>query len=83
MTDMNKHKQTAGCTRPPAEIREEIKIHGRNIHDVRSWDELERQVAPNGEIQYDMVNNIDSMHPKFLGGDDTRDEGILIIKIVC
>ncbi|PUU76032.1 hypothetical protein B9Z19DRAFT_992222 [Tuber borchii] len=59
MTDMNKHHKRA-CA-PPAKIRKEIEIHGRNIRDVKSLDELKRQVAPNGEIQYDMASNIDKL----------------------
>ena len=79
---MGKHERTC-FTRPPAKIPEEIRIYGENIRRVKSWDEFVQRVAPNDEIQYDMESGIDSMYPKLLGGDDTRDEGIFIIKIVC
>ncbi|PWW73270.1 hypothetical protein C7212DRAFT_365796 [Tuber magnatum] len=57
-TDMGKHKQARGCT-PPTKIRDEISVHGENIRKVKSWDDLERQVAPNGKIQYDIASGID------------------------
>ena len=69
-TDMGKHEKT--CTRPPAKIPEEIKNYGESIRKVKSWDEFVRQVAPDGEIQYDMASNIDSMYPKLLGDDTQR-----------
>lgn len=68
---MGKHLRAENCT-PPAKIRGEVLAYGESVRKVKNWDDLRRQVAPTGKIQYDMVDNIDSMHPKFLGGDDAR-----------
>jgi len=67
---MGKHERT--CSRPPAKISEEIKTHGEDIRKAKSWDQFVQQIAPDGEIQYDMASNIDSMYPKLLGNDSQR-----------
>ncbi|RPA98396.1 hypothetical protein L873DRAFT_1041654 [Choiromyces venosus 120613-1] len=70
-TDMGKHTRNANCT-PPTIIRPEIVVHGESVHSVRTWDALCREVAPNGQILYDMARNIDSMYPKCLSSGNTR-----------
>ncbi|KAG0136926.1 hypothetical protein HOY82DRAFT_478216 [Tuber indicum] len=59
-TDMGKHMRTASCA-PPVKIRDEVAAHGEDVRKVKSWDDLRRQVAPNGKIQYDMASNIDNL----------------------
>ena len=67
---MGKHER-GGCTAPD-KIRKEILTHGDNIRKAKTWDELKQLVAPNGEIEYDMADNTDSMYPKLPSGNSTR-----------
>ena len=65
-TDMGKHLRAGNCA-PPAGIRPEVENYGESVRKVKTWDDFRRRVAPAGKIQYDMVNHVDSMYPKFLG----------------
>lgn len=76
---MGKHEKT--CTRPLAKIPEEIKNYGESIRKVKTWDEFVRQVAPDGEIQYDMASNIDSMYPNSWAATTPEMRGSLLLRL--
>ncbi|RPB04958.1 hypothetical protein L873DRAFT_1665243, partial [Choiromyces venosus 120613-1] len=74
-TDLGKHSRA--CCSPPAKIRDKIIAHSENMSKVKIYGDFSPQVASDGEIQYDAASNVDSMHPKFLDGDDAQRWGDL------